>query len=68
MAKKPAKKEKGGKEKSHPIDELIRTLSTASKPMSKVEKEEVTVLVCLRCGAKNPGEANYCMKCGQKLK
>jgi len=61
-------KTKAGKDKPHPIDALIKSLSTTAKPLVKVQKETVTILVCLKCGAKNPEEANFCMKCGQKLK
>lgn len=71
-----AKKGKGGKKAvaggaaggSHPIDELMTMLSSTGKEASRVEKETVVLLVCLKCGTRNPGEANYCMKCGQKLK
>ena len=69
MAKAVKKaKAKAGKDKPHPIDELIKSLSTTAKPLAKVQKEEITILICLKCGAKSPEEANFCMKCGQKLK
>ncbi len=67
MAKKTREKQ-AARKKTHPIDELIKTLSTSGKPLARAEKEEITFLVCLKCGARNPGEANYCMKCGQRLK
>lgn len=69
MVKKTVSKPaKSGREKAHPIDELIETLSASKGPLARVQKETITVLVCLKCGAKSPEEANFCMKCGRKLK
>jgi len=65
LVKKPGAGKRGG---VHPIDELIKTLSSTGKPLARVEREEIVFLACLKCGARNPGEANYCMNCGQRLK
>ena len=69
-AVKSAKAKSRGKptDAVHPIDALIAHLSATPKTTARVEKQEVIFLVCLKCGFRNPGEANYCMKCGQKLK
>jgi rRNA maturation endonuclease Nob1 len=43
---------------------MAQYLSLMMKPSEKIVKQ---VIVCLKCGSKNPSENKFCGQCGQAL-